>query len=184
MSMRSAFTAIELLVVMAIGATMAGLVVPGVVSAIGRSQGAAAADAVIAVAAEARRQSLRAAGGQHHGVLIERGADGEASWATLTRGPQVDAASILRDGNGQPVLRKRIPAVYEVVGIAPGATAGWLYQPGTGYPLAAAGGRPVVIGRPVAGSPLPALAVRGPSGTWAIEVYEIGVARAVATAVQ
>lgn len=142
--MRQAFTAIELLIVIAIMVMMIGLALPSISESMGRSKVANAANAIQEAHRQARllarTEGLPAptaapAGQAHFGVHV-----GD-TYAEVIYG-----GSSFLDADGRAVARFDFPKGVVAVSGGTQANVDWAYQYGTGYPIAvatASGGYPM-----------------------------------------
>ncbi len=153
----AAFTAIELLMVLAVMIILSAMAVPSAVTALRASRVTAGAEVLVEVVEAARTLAREAVelpaaaptpemgedgrkipAGQAFGVVIQAADGATPGYVGLLRGDDVSPTSEWLQG-GQPVLRKPLPsqALPWVDGapMAPGARFGFFFATGSGAPL-------------------------------------------------
>ena len=145
---RAGFTAIEMIVVLAVICLLASMAGLAVVPAVRKGRINEATSAIVDAWRQARRLAMqRAQPGDdaHYGVVIAYDVVTDLPYIALIRGRPADADPILLARDGKPTLRFDLPAVASVwVGARelrdlPNRRIAWYAQYRTGAPMAAAG---------------------------------------------
>ncbi len=149
MRMAAAFTLIELLTVMAIGAALAGMAMPAIQAARLRARFSEGIERIERLHDTARRLAMlpatimaaASAGTPTYGVAIW--SDNGSTWGAVVHGSGL--TDILLTPDGRPLMQYRLPPGIDAVigrGEQDGdaatvisAPTGWFYQPGTGKPI-------------------------------------------------
>jgi type II secretory pathway pseudopilin PulG len=194
---RSAFTAIELLVVLGIAMLLMAMAVPGLVGALRKSTVGDAASSITRVSSQARqlaRSRLVATVGPkamwYYGVVLVN--DENPSYVALTFGASAKKTDILErsDGSGKPVCKltfnRNITIMLDAEQMDKPEGLGWMYQYRTGKPVIAnqLTAPNYNIGAPNTGTPAATedisktITVQTRDGRYraAVAIYQIGLA--------
>ncbi|MBA3686413.1 MAG: prepilin-type N-terminal cleavage/methylation domain-containing protein [Planctomycetes bacterium] len=144
------FTAIELMMVVSIIATLASMSAPSLLRAVNRGQVNDAANAVVRACQQARGMARRhPIAAEHYGVVLYNGSGSERSWAAVTYDATATAGDVLEIA-GKAVLRVELaPGVRFMKGGAllpsGGTGTGWMFDYQTGHCIAAPGTAPIDV---------------------------------------
>jgi prepilin-type N-terminal cleavage/methylation domain-containing protein len=197
---RSAFTAVELVVVMSVVSLLATMTVTDVLQALRKSAVNQASNAVEEVVAEARALALRAhsslsiqpdpqfAAKRYGVVIVDATGPEQPAWVGVTWGRDASPSSLLRDADGDPVARVELPGVLRLFSDDEGTVSsdqevGWMLDHRTAAVIPAPSQRSVTayLGPSSLGSDIvnpsgvrriaPAIRLATPDGMVAINVH-------------
>jgi len=125
---RRAFTAIEMVTVLAIIVLLSGMAVPALMPALRKGRINEAASAITAIAGQARVLARRALpGGSSYGVVIAN--DAQGTWVGITYGSSASSGNLLDSTTGKRRLNRNVTVTLP----ASASEYGWMYENRTGF---------------------------------------------------